>query len=310
MASSIPFIADEQTQAGIVYRPAPGLRRLVAANPGPFTYTGTGTYVLGATRLAVIDPGPALPDHIAGLRRLIDGAGLEAIIVTHNHRDHSPAAAALKAATGAPILGCAPLSRGGDGGHADEGLDTAYRPDRVLADGETIAGDGWTLRTLATPGHISNHLCFEWLEANALFSGDHVMGWSTSVVLPPEGDMGDYVASLKRVRDRDYDRLWPTHGQPVDQPGPFIDALIAHRRAREEQILACLEAGLGDIAAIVARLYQDVPNHLHGAAGQSVLAHLIDLCRRGLVTAEPAPEIDAVYHLRGPGLATGAKSHT
>lgn len=283
MAADIPFIADPDTKPGVVYRPAPGLRRLVADNGGPFTYTGTGTYIVGEGTVAVIDPGPALPGHVAALKAALAGETIQAILVTHTHRDHSPAAVALRAWSGAPVMGCAVLPGAGTGADVEEGIDPSYRPDRVLADGDDVAGPGWTLRALATPGHVSNHLCYEWVQQNALFSGDHIMGWATSVVLPPDGDMGAYIGSLIRVRGRGYACLWPTHGQPVPNPGPFIDALIAHRRARESAILACIADGVTAIPAIVARLYAGIPKALHGAAGQSVRAHLIDLARRGII---------------------------
>jgi glyoxylase-like metal-dependent hydrolase (beta-lactamase superfamily II) len=276
----------EDWPTGRIERLGPRVRRLLAPNPSPFTYSGTQTYIVGKGELAVIDPGPDLPDHVAALTAAVAGERVMAIMCTHTHRDHSPASRPFQAATGAPIIGCAPLAFYDDGPRADEAFDHAYRPDRVLADGETIARGNWTISAVATPGHTSNHLCFALREGGILFTGDHVMGWSTTVVAPPDGDMADYMASLDRLlarRDRVY---YPAHGPPVDDPHGHVRALIAHRREREAQVLARLEAGEGRIPAIVADLYAEVDPRLHPAAGRSVLAHLIDLERRGLAREE------------------------
>ncbi len=259
------------------------VRRVLARNPSPFTYTGTGTYIVGSGTVAVIDPGPADPAHIAAL---IDAVGDEAvshIFVTHTHMDHSPAATALKAATGAPIIGCAPLVLSDDGPRADAGFDASYAPDRVMTDGETVGGPGWTLSAVATPGHTSNHLCFALAQERALFSGDHVMGWSTTVVAPPDGDMAAYMASLRLLLDRDDAVYYPTHGAPVTDPQRFVRGLITHRKQREGQILRLLGEGEHAIPALVATMYVGVDPRLHPAAGRSVLAHLIDLRTRGVV---------------------------
>ncbi|HEX5183385.1 MAG TPA: MBL fold metallo-hydrolase [Allosphingosinicella sp.] len=272
----------EDWPTGRIERPGPLVRRLLAPNPSPFTYTGTQTYIVGEGAVAVIDPGPDLPAHLDALARALAGERVAAILCTHTHRDHSPASRPLQAATGAPILGCAPLAIADDGPRADASFDEAYRPDRAMADGERLEGEGWTLEAVATPGHTSNHLCFALAEAKALFSGDHVMGWSTTVVAPPDGDMAAYMASLARLRARDDAILYPAHGAPVADPHARLDWLAEHRRARERQILACLAAGEGRIAAIVADLYQGVDPRLHPAAGRSVLGHLIDLEARGL----------------------------
>ena len=271
---------------GTIERLGPGLARILAPNPSPFTYTGTQTYVLGTRQLAVIDPGPDAPAHVAALIEAVRGVEVRAILVTHNHRDHSPAARPLHAATGAPILGCAPLALVDDGVPTDEAFDLEHRPDRVLADGEAVAAKDWTLETVATPGHTSNHLCFAWREAGALFSGDHVMGWSTSIVAPPDGDMAAYMASLDTLLARPEQIYYPTHGPAIRDGHDHVRRLIAHRRERERQVLAALEAGEGRIPAIVADLYRDVDPRLHPAAARSVLAHLIDLARRGAVREE------------------------
>jgi glyoxylase-like metal-dependent hydrolase (beta-lactamase superfamily II) len=271
---------------GRIERPGPLVRRLLAPNPSPFTYTGTQSYIVGEGEVAVIDPGPDIEAHVDALTAALAGERVAAILCTHNHRDHSPAARPLQAATGAPIIGCAPLSLEDDGPRADAAFDADYRPDRILADGDSLAGSGWRLEAVATPGHTSNHLCFALAETGALFSGDHVMGWSTTVVAPPDGDMAAYMASLDKLRMRPDTAYFPAHGPPVADPKAHLDRLIAHRRERERQILAHLQAGEGRIPAMVAAMYRDVDPRLHPAAGRSVLAHLIDLEARGLVRRE------------------------
>ncbi len=265
---------------------APGVRRLLAANPSPFTHSGTQTYLVGEGEVAVIDPGPDLSEHVEAILAATAGERIAAILCTHTHRDHSPASRALAAASGASIVGCAPLAIEDDGPRADAAFDFEYAPDRILVDGQQLAGDGWALEAVATPGHTSNHLCFSLAGTGLLFTGDHVMGWSTTVVSPPDGDMTLYMASLDRLLGRD-DRLYlPAHGPGVDQPHDHVRALIEHRHMRERQILAHLEAGEGRIPAMVATMYRDIDPRLHPAAGRSVLAHLVDLARRGLVREE------------------------
>jgi glyoxylase-like metal-dependent hydrolase (beta-lactamase superfamily II) len=271
---------------GRIERLGPGVRRLLAPNPSPFTYTGTQTYIVGEGEVAVIDPGPALDAHLQALTEALAGERVGAILCTHTHRDHSPAARPLQAATGAPIVGCAALALEDEGPRADEAFDLDYRPDRILEDRDTVAGPGWTLEAVATPGHTSNHLCLALIETGELFSGDHVMGWSTTVVAPPDGDMAAYMASLDRLLGRDDRRYYPAHGPAVEDPRAHVERLIEHRRGREAQILAELERAEGRIPAMVERLYADVDPRLHPAAGRSVLAHLIDLERRGLALEE------------------------
>jgi glyoxylase-like metal-dependent hydrolase (beta-lactamase superfamily II) len=263
----------------------PLVRRVLARNPSPFTYTGTQTYIVGAgEEVAVIDPGPDEPEHLAALIAAIGDAKVVAICCTHTHRDHSPAATPLKNATGAPIIGCAPLTLDDDGPRADAAFDPTYMPDRVLTDGESISGDGWTLRAVTTPGHTSNHLCFALPESGALFTGDHVMGWSTSVVSPPDGDMSAYMASLNKLYTREEDRVYyPAHGPAVENPRQLVRGMIGHRRQREKQILRQIEAGHATIAEMVPQMYKGVDQRLWPAAGRSVLAHLIDLEQRGEV---------------------------
>ncbi|QDX24945.1 MBL fold metallo-hydrolase [Sphingomonas suaedae] len=275
-----------EAPTGEAIRLEPLVARVLAANPSPFTYTGTQTYLVGSTDLAVIDPGPDLPDHLDALRTAIAGRPVRAILCTHTHRDHSPASRPLQAVTGAPIIGCAPLTIDDDGPRADAAFDRDYAPDRVLADGDTVAGEGWTLEAIATPGHTSNHLCFALQESGALFTGDHIMGWSTSVVAPPDGDMGAYMASLDKLLGREDRVFYPAHGPEVTTPRRLVRGMMGHRRQREGQILRLLDQRVGAIPDMVARMYVGLDPRLTGAAGRSVLAHLIDLGNRGLVRAE------------------------
>lgn len=271
---------------GRVVEVEPLVRRVLAANPGPFTYTGTQTYIVGHGEVAVIDPGPDEPEHVAALIDAVAGEKVVAILCTHTHRDHSPAAVALTAATGAPVVGCAPLVLDDLGPRADASFDATYAPDRVLGDGEAVRGPGWTLTALATPGHTSNHLCFALEESGALFTGDHVMGWSTTVVSPPDGDMAAYMASLDRLMARADRVYYPAHGDPVENPQRFVRGLAGHRKQREGQILRLLREGVGHIPTMVERMYVGLDPRLHGAAGRSVLAHLIDLRDRGLAAEQ------------------------
>lgn len=271
---------------GLVDQLEPLVARVLAPNPSPFTYTGTQTYLVGGQQgLAVIDPGPDDADHLDALVAAIAGRPLVAIMCTHTHRDHSPAAAPLAALTGAPVIGCAPLHISSDAPRVDAPFDKAYAPDRVLADGEQVQGPGWTLTAIATPGHTSNHLCFALEETAALFTGDHVMGWSTSVVVPPDGDMGDYMASLLKLHERDDRVYYPAHGPAVDNPRQLVRGMAGHRRAREKQILRLLEdGGPQSIVQMVPVMYKGVAEFLWPAAAQSVHAHLIELARQGSVT--------------------------
>lgn len=261
----------------------PLTRRLLAHNPSPFTHNGTQTYIVGRGEVAVIDPGPDLSEHVEAILHATEGERIAAILCTHTHRDHSPAARLLQRETGAPIVGCPPLTMDDDGPRADAAFDVDYRPDRVLSDGETVAGPGWTLQAVATPGHTSNHLCFALPESGALFSGDHVMAWSTTVVSPPDGDMAAYMASLDKLLARDDRIYYPAHGDPIADPQRFVRAIAGHRRQRERQILDLLEQEAQPIPAMVQAMYRGIDPRLHGAAGRSVLAHLIDLEARDRV---------------------------
>jgi glyoxylase-like metal-dependent hydrolase (beta-lactamase superfamily II) len=273
---------------GKVEQLEPLVRRVLAPNAGPYTYTGTETYLVGADeRIAVIDPGPDDPRHIAALVEAIGDAEVAAIMCTHTHRDHSPAASPLAERTGAPVVGCAPLVLDDSGPRADAAFDRTYAPDRVLADGEGMTGPGWTLTAVATPGHTSNHLCFALEQSGALFTGDHVMGWSTSVIVPPDGDMGAYMASLDKLyarADEGRDRVYyPAHGPQIDKPRQLVRGMIGHRRQRENQILRILGEGPHDAADFVPKMYKGLDPRLAGAAEMSVTAHLVDLERRGMV---------------------------
>lgn len=272
----------------------PGLRRVRADNPSPLTGTGTNSWILGVGPVVVIDPGPDLPGHLAALLAAIGGARVEAIMVTHAHLDHSALAPALARATGAPVLAHGPLRdlpAAPPGG--GEGLDRDFRPDIPLADGALWRGAAGEIRALHTPGHLHDHLCLLW--EGMAFSGDHVMGWASSVISPPEGDMGAYMASLDRLAAARADCLLPGHGDPVADPPSRIAELAAHRRAREAAILAALDAGLATIPDLVTRLYAETPRALHAAAARNVHAHLIDLHRRNLAMAEPVPDMAALW---------------
>jgi len=259
----------------------PGIARVLAHNPSAFTYFGTQTYLLGAEEVAVIDPGPDIPEHLDALEGAIGERRVAAILCTHTHRDHSPAAAPLAERTGAPIIGCAALALETLGPRADASFDGDYSPDRVLADGEVVEVGAEPITAVATPGHTSNHLCFAY--RGALFSGDHVMGWSTTVVFPPDGDMAAYMQSLDKLRQRDDRIYYPAHGPPVTNPQQYVRHLAGHRMQRETQILRLIRERARDIPDIVANAYPGLDPRLVTAAGGSVYAHLLDLQRRGLV---------------------------
>lgn len=290
--TDIPFIKDFRFAYGEAAELSPLVRRVIAKNPGPFTYTGTGTYVVGrpgAHELAVIDPGPDDEAHIAALVEAVGEGRVSHILVTHTHRDHCAGARRLAQAVGAPIFAAGPHPpREGalEGPSLEEGADRDFAPDRLLSHNDVIEGDGWTIEAVATPGHISNHLCFALRQEQTLFSGDHIMGWATTVVAPPEGDMGDYFKSLELLLERD-DRLYlPTHGAPIARPHSFVRAVRAHRRMRDGQILDQLKKGRTRIKDIVPSMYADIDPRLHGAAALNVYAHLIRLVAAGAVSVE------------------------
>jgi glyoxylase-like metal-dependent hydrolase (beta-lactamase superfamily II) len=283
---AIPFIRTLDAPYEETVALSPRVSRLLARNPGPFTFKGTGVYIVGGRDIAVIDPGPDLPEHLDALRRAIAGKRVSHILVTHTHSDHSPAARPLKEWTGAPTYAFGPHGSGKaeDGVKMEEGGDMDFVPDVRVKDGDIINGDGFTFECVYTPGHTSNHMCFALKEEKALFTGDHIMGWSTTVVTPPDGDMAQYMASVKKLIARDDEILYPTHGAPVTDPKPFLKAYLEHRVDRENQILACIGDRVETIPAMVARIYVDVDKRLHPAASRSVLAHLIQLVNEGRVT--------------------------
>jgi glyoxylase-like metal-dependent hydrolase (beta-lactamase superfamily II) len=305
----IPYVRDIDIEYGRVDSVSPLIRRVVANNPSKFTYLGTGTYLIGHGDVAVIDPGPDLPEHVeAIMSALEDGERVTDILVTHTHIDHSPAVPMVQERTGAPSWGYGPHgalgpddptdrvvfgdeeadgSKGGD--EPREGADTGFSPDHAIRDGDVISGPGWTIEAVYTPGHTSNHLCFALREERALFTGDHVMGWSTSVIGPPDGDLGRYLASLEKLLPRDDQIFWPTHGPPVTDPKPFVRAFIEHRADRERQLVEGLAAGRSTIAELVPAMYADVAKELWRPAGASTYALLLKLVAEHRVRTDDDP---------------------
>jgi glyoxylase-like metal-dependent hydrolase (beta-lactamase superfamily II) len=283
-------------------RVSPLVRRVVAPNAGPFTHTGTCSYIVGDGDVAIIDPGPDDPRHIDALLAAVKGETVRAVMVTHTHRDHSPAARLLKEATGAIVAGCAAYAPAPDMAVTGPGLDAAhdadYAPDEALTEGARLDFGGATIVALETPGHTANHLCFSLVEEKALFTGDHIMAWSTTVIAPPDGSMTEYMAQVRRLRGRDDAIYWPGHGEPVREPQRYLRALVHHRRTREVAILDRLKAGDETIAAMVARIYESVDKRLHHAAALTVFAHLEDLIARGLVESEGPARLEARYRKR------------
>lgn len=300
--AAIPFVKDFDFDYGRPDRLSLLVRRVIARNPGPFTYTGSGTYLIGRENsdLAVIDPGPSNEAHLEALIAAIGKSRVAGIFITHTHSDHCGGARALAERLGAPLLGAGPhpvKDKSLDAPALDEGADYSFTPDALIGDKEKIAGDGWTLTAVATPGHLSNHLCFSLDEEKALFTGDHIMGWATTVVAPPDGDMGDYLASLDKLLLRGDEIYFPTHGAPVVNPRPFVRAIKTHRRIRDGQILDQLKKGRTRIKEIVPAIYADIDKRLHGAAALNVYAHLIRLERVGSVQCDGAPTMTSDYRL-------------
>lgn len=296
---AIPFVRDFDFEYGTCVQISPRVQRVIADNPGPFTYTGTGVYIIGDKNVAVIDPGPTTEAHMAAIDKALDGRTVTHVLVTHHHIDHSPLAKPLAAKHGCRVYGYGLQARTPVGGEIrlEAGDDLTFQPDQELRCGDVIKGDGWTVEAIHTPGHTSNHLCYALHDENILFSGDHIMGWSTSVVSPPDGHMGDYLDSLNRILDRDFTRIWPTHGPAIDDPNTFVREYISHRHKREDQILAAIESGLHNISDMVAQIYKDVDKRLHPAAAHSVLAHLIHMTETGRVKTDGAGGLKAHYTL-------------
>lgn len=295
----IDFVHQLDVQYACAETLSPLVRRVIARNPGPFTYTGTGVFIIGHGEVAVIDPGPHLAEHEAALDAALDGERVTHVLVTHHHMDHSPLAHPLARKHDCQVYAMTP--KPGESAETEvrleAGDDASFRPDLEVADGDVFTGPGWTLTAMHTPGHTANHVCYALAEEQTLFSGDHVMGWSTSVVSPPGGHMGDYLASLERVRDEQFKLIRPTHGPAIEKPQSFLSAYIGHRRARERQILGHLAAGPQGIRALVASMYAHVDKRLHPAAAHSVLAHLIHLHEQGKVSCDGAPALDSEFAL-------------
>ena len=304
MNNDIPFDRSFDFVPGEAKEIAPGVRALAAGNAGPFTFKGTMSYIVGRREVAIIDPGPDDPTHVAALLAAARNETVTHIFVTHTHRDHSPAAAAIKTATGAKVFAEGPhrLARPlhiAEAHPLDASADLDFRPDIVVADGEIVRGRGWTLEAVATPGHTANHMAYALKENNALFSGDHVMGWSTSIVAPPDGAMSDYMASLEKLKARVETIYFPGHGNAIKDAPAFVRHYIRHRQSREASILHRLAKGEADIPTLVRAIYIGIDPRLVKAAGLSVLAHLEDLAARGLVATDGQPSIAGSYRLAG-----------
>lgn len=303
MSDEIEFDRTATAPSGEIANLSPLVRRVIAQNGGPMTFTGTCSYIVGRGTVAIIDPGPDDPAHIARLLAAVAGETVSDIVVTHTHRDHSPAVPAVKAATGARIVGCGPHRAArelalGELNPLDGAADRDYAPELLMRDGDAVSGPGWTLRAVETPGHTANHVAYTLDEEKTLFSGDHVMAWSTSIVAPPDGSMAAYMASIEKLRGMEHTLYWPGHGGPVVEPQRFLRGLVQHRRQREAAILSRLGAGDEAIAAMVPAIYQGLSPALHGAASLSVLAQLEDLVRRGVVACNDAlPLLNSRFHI-------------
>jgi len=305
----VPFNRDFPLKPGIVEEVRPGVRRVLCNNPSPFTFTGTVSYIVGNGNVAIIDPGPDDAAHAAALLDAVRGETVSHIFVTHTHHDHSPAVPKIKAATGATVYAEGPhrASREvhlGEAPRLDASADFDFRPDVRLADGDVVAGTGWTLEAVTTPGHTKNHMAFAFREADAMFIGDHVMGWSTTIVAPPDGSMQDYMASLDKLTRRSERLYLPGHGAIIRDAPKYVTQYIAHRQGRENSILARLAKGAADIPTLVRAIYIGIDPRLIGAAGLSVFAHLEDLVARGRVACDGEPSLTATYRLAGERLGS------
>ena len=299
MSVRIPFRRELEFEYGEMAEVAPGIRRVVARNPSPFTLYGTGTYILGRGEVAVIDPGPADGAHIAKLLEALEGETISHILITHTHMDHSPGCRLLQAHTDAKSYAYGPHGAGKleQGVPVEEGGDMEFEPDELVRDGDVLTGGDWSVECIFTPGHTSNHMCYQLRESKALFTGDHVMGWSTSIISPPDGDMGAYMASLERLLERDDAVYWPTHGPCIDDPKPHVQAFIEHRLARERQIISCIKQGVHRIEDMVPMMYTELPEFMYPAAARSVLASMEHLVGNGALKADGGVQLDAAYQL-------------
>ena len=295
----IPYRRELEFDYGRVAELAPGIRRVIANNPSPFTFHGTGTYILGTGKVAVIDPGPDDEAHIAAILEALDGEEVSHILVTHTHMDHSPGCRPLQAKTSAPTYAYGPHGAGKmeQGVQVEEGGDMDFAPDHLVKHGDVIEGGDWTVECIYTPGHTSNHVCFALREQKALFTGDHVMGWSTSIISPPDGDMAAYMQSLELLLERDDAVYWPTHGPSILDPKTHVRAYIEHRLEREQQILDCIDKGTHHIRDMVPLMYRDTPEFMYPAAARSVLAAMENLVRKGQISMDGnALTMDSTYH--------------
>lgn len=304
MSVKIPYRREMEFEYGAVEWLSPMIRRVVAHNPSPFTFHGTGTYILGRGRVAVIDPGPELPEHVDALRQALAGEEISHVLVTHCHLDHSPACRSLREFTDAPTYAYGPHGAGRAPSPLDsidapveEGADTDFAPDHEVRHGDVLRGDDWSVECVYTPGHTSNHMCFQLREEKTLFTGDHVMGWSTTVISPPDGDMQAYMNSLQLLLDRDDVRYWPTHGPCIDNPQEFVAAYIAHRREREQQILDCIASGVHYIKDMVPKMYAEYPEFMYPAAARSVFAAVLYLTQQGQLHCDETPHLEARFEL-------------
>ena len=300
MTTTIPFIHEYDFEYATLEQVSPLIRRVTARNPSGFTFHGTNTYVIGHGKVAVLDPGPLLDEHVEALKQLLAEETVNHLLITHTHMDHSPAVAPLKQCWQARSYGYGPHGAGKqeEGVQIEAGGDMDFNPDVRVADGDQIQGDGWTIECVYTPGHTSNHICFALLEEKALFTGDHVMGWSTSVIGPPDGDMTSYMESLEKLLTRDDEVYWPAHGTCIHDVKNFVTTFIQHRLGRERQILCCLQDGYNIITEMVPMMYKETDPRMYGAAALSVLAAMIRLIDTGQVSCDSEdPSIESTYQL-------------
>lgn len=297
MGVKIPFRRELEFEYGAVAELSPRIRRVIAKNPSPFTLHGTGTYILGRGDVAVIDPGPADSNHIDAILAATAGERISHVLVTHCHSDHSPGCALLREHTDALTYAFGPHGSGlqDDSVKLEESADLKFDPDVRVRHGEVIAADGWSVECVYTPGHTSNHMCYALREERTLFTGDHVMAWSTSIISPPDGDMRRYMASLALLLERDDALYWPTHGPAVLDPASHVEAFIAHRREREEQILGCIDRGVHKIPDMVPTMYTELPEFMYGAAARSVLSAVMYLVERNELRSDGPVTLTAEY---------------